>query len=280
MPRWVAAPRIPNNPNDPLYQQFLAIPATGTGLNLTSIQLCILFRRSPAERYARASEVFGPPYQNNTSGGLIKSRLRTSSLINNITNQHLQAVGMTRAQIPRFASGGVRQKTNAIPLPQAEFSTGLFDVAWKPLMDGEKFRSYVQNLDISGMVHFGTRTSLKTGTMEVKPLSLTYAGFVGQVRDAVLSLSAFQELPDDCRLRINSIELRYYADPNDADVDDEVDEGADAEEEEYPALTRVTIFPISRKRESRCSVMDVVIGVMTQLPADDYMVVVGLELRE
>ncbi|KAG4413436.1 hypothetical protein IFR04_013413 [Cadophora malorum] len=304
MSRWSPAPRILDDPNDPLYQQFLAIPSPGDGLNLTPIQLCILFRRSPAERHTRASEVFGRAYLNNTSGGLIKSRLRNSPIINNITNQHLQAVGMTRAQIPRFASGGTapRPRRRAAMRPaapvralsiapvvvpamapvvnagaivpaaailpaaadaaQSEASTGLFVVAWEPNFDGPNFKAYLDTLDISGMVHFGTKDSTKYGVMEVNPIGMGWASFVGQVKDTIERMPGFRELRKDSRFRFEKVELRYYAD------------------EDFEVETKVAVVPMVRNKTVRHRVMDVVVGVMSQLPRDYFMVAVGLEFNQ
>ena len=142
--------------------------------------------------------------------------------------------------------------------------SGPFIVSWEPDLNGPNFKSYIANLDISNMVHFGTRDSIKVGSMEMPPIEnpMSWTGFVEQVRDAVLSMPGFRELPDgECKVRLERVEFRYYA-----------DEGFEME-------MGVTVVPMVRDRVVRREVMDLVKGVMENLPRGYFMVAVGLEFR-
>lgn len=153
---------------------------------------------------------------------------------------------------------------DAIPNPVDTASKpGPFIVSWEPEFNGPLFKSYIANLDISGMVHFGTRNSIKIGSMEIPRIEnpMSWTGFVEQVRDAVVSMPGFRELPGACKVRLERVEFRYYA-----------DEGFEKE-------MGVTVVPMVRDRGVRREVMDLVKGVMENLPRGYFMVAVGLEFR-
>ncbi|KAK0099380.1 hypothetical protein ONS96_008410 [Cadophora gregata f. sp. sojae] len=87
------APRVPDDVNEPVYQEFLAIPSTGTGLDLTYRQLCILIRRSPAERNARASAIFSRGSKSvKNPGGIIYYRMRDHDLLAHLTESEIKDV--------------------------------------------------------------------------------------------------------------------------------------------------------------------------------------------
>ena len=89
-----------------------------------------------------------------------------------------------------------------------------------------------------------------------------WASFVGQVKDSIERMPGFRELRKDSLFRFENVELRYYAD------------------EDFEVETKVTVVPMVRNKTVRHRVMDVVVGVMSQLPRDYFMVAVGLEFNQ
>ncbi|KAH7408017.1 hypothetical protein BKA64DRAFT_706420 [Cadophora sp. MPI-SDFR-AT-0126] len=261
--------RLENDLNDPLYLEFLTIPNPGTGLLLTSHQLCLLMRRSPQERKDRASKIFGAVHTYSCSA-YIFSAMEKSLIISSLTDEDFEGAGMTRANMTPFQTGGKYKK-------KQKPSAGPFRIYWGHQMDDDVLTSYISDY-ISDLetVNFnkkiGTRHGGHRGTMEVvNPSKVKYTSFMKQVWAAVQEIGAFQELEKHCDLRLRYIELQYRVDSHDA--------GVGNGEEALPDLTRVVVFMSGRKLDKN-AVMDVVRRVLTQLDPDDYVLIAGLDLKD
>ncbi|KAL5324616.1 hypothetical protein ACEPPN_009162 [Leptodophora sp. 'Broadleaf-Isolate-01'] len=191
--RWAPPPPLVPDLNDPLFAEFLAIPIFGTGLNLTPRQIALLGRVSPAERHARASEIY-------SKLGLLQARLRpdrpdltVNNIIDQITDADFLHTGMTRETLPKFASGGKKSVITATIDNNGH--TAPISVFWSQAMSTARFTAHIATLPALQMSPFITQTTFECGKMSLKVNTvLGFKNFEKTVMDTVKCSPEFKDL--------------------------------------------------------------------------------------
>ncbi|KAG4442105.1 hypothetical protein IFR05_002391 [Cadophora sp. M221] len=257
MSRWAPAPALNRDKNDPLLREFQAIPATGTGLDLTSRQLALLARATPAERHVRASKMYsklGLPFHRFRPD---RPNLNINYEFDRIADADFRHCGITRAQLPRFASGGKKSViTGSI---DEEGYTEDIPVLWSQALDTPRFRNHIATVESDHKLPFIVQPGFQLGTMSVKVKGvLGYKNFVETVKDTVESSQEVEDLNnslENASAHPHKVAF-YYREPGN------------------PTLRTFVIQP-KRVNDS----LKRAIGIMRRLQVDRYYVQVGMGLR-
>ncbi|KAH7356403.1 hypothetical protein BKA65DRAFT_579283 [Rhexocercosporidium sp. MPI-PUGE-AT-0058] len=261
MPRWKPPPPLLDDLNCPLYREFLAIPATGTGHDLTDRQLGLLARRTSAERHVRASKIY-------TNQGLFfynmrpdRPNLEINDRIDKISDADLASVGMTRDTLPKFASGGERAVITT--WVDENGCTAPIDVVWHHILDTCALRDDLEKLPAFELPQVDGQDVEYWSTMSVKIEGvLGFKKFTDHVVEAALEIPEVQHFLKlfqlrKLRLAVSRIEI--------------------FSREEQDSENWIT-FNV-RPRCENPSLMEA-LKIMRGLQVDQYYIAVGLDLRD